>query len=188
MQDNNQRGRLSLYGADQTAPSGPVPPSVKRVGDIFDNPTFYLQGVDMKDIRQGADGDCWFLSTLAAMCSMEPANTLIERVCVARDEEVGVYGFVFFRDGEWESVVIDDKLYLMRPDYEDCDESERYKWEVNRVRINSEEDYRREFQSNSRALYYAQSSHPDETWVPLIEKAYAKIHGDYSAIEGGDLA
>ena len=25
----------------------------------------------------------------------------------------------------------------------------------------------------------------DETWLPLLEKAFAKAHGDYSAIEGG---
>ena len=187
VQDNNPAGRLELYGAGQplVQNSGPVPPCVKRIGDIFDNPRFFVEGVNAKDVRQGYDGDCWFLSSLAALCSMEPSRSLIERVCVARDEEVGVYGFVFFRDGEWITEVVDDKLYLRRADFEDSDEQERRIWEDNRIRINSEEEYRREFQSNSRALYYAQSTHPDETWVPLLEKAFAKAHGDYAAIDGG---
>ena len=185
--DNPSAGRLELYGLGQAPAqnSGPIPPCVKRIGDIFDNPRFYVEGVNAKDIRQGFDGDCWFLSSLAALCSMEPARNLIERVCVARDEEVGVYGFVLFRDGEWITEVVDDKLYLRRADFEDSDEQERRIWEDNRIRINSEEEYRKEFQSNSRALYYAQSSHPDETWVPLLEKAFAKAHGDYAAIDGG---
>lgn len=163
------------------------PPSVKRVGDIFDDPHFFVEGVSAKDIRQGSDSDCWFLSALATLCSMEPAQDLIERVCVARDEEVGVYGFVLYRDGEWISVIVDDKLYLRKADYEDSDQTVRAIWEDNRIRINSAAEYRKEFQSNSRALYYAQSTHPDETWVPLLEKAFAKAHGDYSAIEYGSV-
>jgi len=69
---------------------------------------------------------------------------LIEKVCVARDEKIGVYGFVFYRDGEWRSEIIDDKLYLTKPDY---DESwiERYFIE-DRIRIDSEEDYRKIYQ------------------------------------------
>jgi hypothetical protein len=45
--------------------------------------------------------------------------------------------------------------------------------------------YRRAFQSNSEALYFAQCENKHETWLPLLEKAYAKAHGDYAAIEGG---
>lgn len=31
---------------------------------------------------------------------------LIEKVCVARDEKVGVYGFIFLRDGVWKDVIV----------------------------------------------------------------------------------
>jgi Calpain family cysteine protease len=163
------------------------PPSVKRVGDIFDNPQFFVDGANAKDIRQGMDGDCWFLSALMAICNMSSTANLLTNLCVAWDQDVGVYGFVLFRDGEWISVIIDDKLYLRKPDYEDTDTQTRNIWEDNRIRINSAEAYRKEFQSNSRALYYAQSTDPNETWVPLIEKAFAKAHGDYGVIEAGSV-
>jgi hypothetical protein len=52
-------------------------------------------------------------------------------------------------------------------------------------RPDSEEKYRRTYQSNSEALYFAQCENKNETWLPLLEKAYAKAHGDYAAIEGG---
>ncbi|KAI9746078.1 MAG: hypothetical protein M1818_000759 [Claussenomyces sp. TS43310] len=163
------------------------PPSVKRLSDIFDAPEFFVEGANAKDIRQGIDGDCWFLSALAALCSLEPARHFINRICVKHDQDVGVYGFLLYRDGEWTSVIVDDKLYLRMADYEDTDEQTRRLWENNRIRVNSQEEYRKEFQTNSRALFYAQSTDPNETWVPLLEKAFAKAHGDYAAIEGGSV-
>lgn len=117
------------------------PGSVKRVGDIFEKPEFYKGGATAGDIRQGRDGDCWLMAALGTLGN-KPG--LIEKVCVARDEQIGVYGFVFHRDGEWISEIIDDKLYLTKPDY---DESwiERNLIE-DRQRINSEEDYRKIYQ------------------------------------------
>lgn len=184
-QNGGPVGNLVIYGPEQTARV--EPPSVKRVGDIFDNPQFFVDGASAKDIRQGREGDCWFLSALSTLCNLEPTEHLINKVCVARNQDVGVYGFVLYRDGEWTSVIIDDKLYLREPDFEFADRATRSAWEENRIRVNSVEEYRREFQSNSRSLYYAQSAHPDETWVPLIEKAFAKAHGDYGAISGGSV-
>ncbi|KAI8668408.1 Calpain catalytic domain-containing protein [Fusarium keratoplasticum] len=156
------------------------PQSVKRVGDIFDKPCFYIDGPTTSDIRQGRNGDCWLM---AALCTLSNKPGLIERLCVAHDQAVGVYGFVFYRDGEWISEIVDDYLYLTKPDY---DESylDRVLFD-NVERLDPEEAYRRIYQSNSGSLYFAQCQHPQETWLPLLEKCYAKAHGDYAAIEGG---
>lgn len=71
-----------------------APPWIKRVEDIFDKPQFFIDGATASDVHQGNGGDCWFL---AALMAISAKKELIEDVCVARDEKVGVYGFVFFR-------------------------------------------------------------------------------------------
>ena len=76
-----------------------------RITDLFDSITFFKEGSLSTDIEQGCLGDCWFLSALAAVASIP---NLLERICVEHDGLVGVYGFVFFRDGYWTDVIIDE--------------------------------------------------------------------------------
>jgi hypothetical protein len=45
--------------------------------------------------------------------------------------------------------------------------------------------YRKTYQTGSKALFFAQCKDQNETWVPLIEKAYAKAHGDFASLSGG---
>lgn len=76
--------------------------ALNRSKDIFESPKFYIDGINANDVRQGYVGDCWFLAAITAL-SGKPE--LLEKVCVARDEKVGVYGFVFYRGGylQWHS-------------------------------------------------------------------------------------
>ena len=185
-------GNVQPDSVQQATPAERLPACAKRVGDIFDSPKFYVHksGAHVQDFRQGAEGDCWFISSLGCLCVDTEFPKLIEKLCPAeaRDEKVGVYGFVFFRDGEWISEIIDDKLYLSAPDYDDCDDERRAVWDRSHSRLDPEvsrEEYRKTFQSGSDALFFGSCADPNETWVPLIEKAFAKAHGDYNAIDGG---
>ncbi|KAK0199249.1 hypothetical protein DFS33DRAFT_1278784, partial [Desarmillaria ectypa] len=104
---------------------------------------------------------------------------LVERFCVARDEKVGVYGFIFFRDNKWVDVVIDDLLYTSIPKFEELGGPEKQLYH------NDKALYNRSSRKGSATLYFARSGTDGETWVPLIEKAYAKLHGSYGALSGG---
>jgi hypothetical protein len=167
---NAVRNCLDKYRQDKT---GDKPGAVHRVDYIYEKPAFCIDGYSTGDIRQGALGNCWWVSAVATLCSREG---LIDRLCVARDEECGVYGFVFHRDGEWFSTVVDDNLYLKYPDFDSAP------YESSGVK---EREYKKFHQTGSRALYFAHCEDSNETWLPLLEKAYAKVHSDFDAIDGG---
>ncbi|KAL8692680.1 MAG: hypothetical protein Q9218_002353 [Villophora microphyllina] len=156
------------------------PRSVKRVEDIFENPQFHFNTLEANEVRQGRVGDCWFM---AAICALGNREDLLHKICVARDEKVGVYGFVFYRDGEWIHEVIDDKLYLVQEDLR-MSTSQKSNWE-HIEHPDRDEKYRQAMQTGSDALYFAKCRNPNATWLPLLQKAYAKAHGDYGSIIEG---
>src|ERR1700712_4145409 len=101
-------------------------------------------------------------------------------------------------DGEWISEVVDDRLALRH-----SGDERNYVTEY-LLRVNGdknvlttplsemaygiqtlEKEFRESLRKGSNALYFASCKDSNETWLPLLEKAYAKAHGDYQAIEGG---
>ena len=111
--------------------------------------------------------------------------TFAEQI-VARNERAGVYGFVFYRDGEWINEVIDDKLYIRVGDDDNLNVVRDWNKEAKEGTAlkHDPEKLKASLQRGCEALYFSHCK-SDETWLPLIEKAYAKAHGDYFAIEGG---
>ncbi|KAK1676245.1 calpain family cysteine protease [Colletotrichum godetiae] len=160
-------------------PSASVPKAVKRVHEIFEKPTF-LKNVNGGDVKQGSLGDCWLMATLTALANVEGG---IQRICVEYDTRIGIYGFVFYRDGEWIYSIIDDKLYLKSPCWDSPSMQRDLLQQIDREDV--ERVYRKTYQTGSKALFFAQCKDQNETWVPLIEKAYAKAHGDFASLAGG---
>ncbi|KAM5358030.1 hypothetical protein ACJZ2D_015669 [Fusarium nematophilum] len=170
---NNLRRYISED--DNIEPRPAKPGSVHRLPWIFENPQFTVGGFSSSDIKQGASGDCWWLAALATIAHRKD---LMKKICVARDEECGVYGFVFYRDGEWISTVVDDNLYLTEKDF--GQDTQIYDATGKKARL-----HKKQKQSGSEALFFAKCEDANETWLPLLEKAFAKVHGDYQALDGG---
>ncbi|CVL09310.1 uncharacterized protein FMAN_15476 [Fusarium mangiferae] len=134
------------------------PGSVHRVPWIFENPKFVANDF-ISDIKQGTCGNCWWL---AALASVRLRKQLMEKICVARDEDCAVYGFVFYRNGRWISTVVDDNLYLTEEDFN----QDIYDGTGKRAKL-----YKKQKQTGSEALFFSSCGGANETWVPRLEKA-----------------
>ncbi|KAK4150867.1 calpain-D [Chaetomidium leptoderma] len=173
------RSKFDLSMSTLMNPSAVVPKAVKRIHEVYEKPTF-LTNISGSDVKQGGLGDCWLMASLSGLANVKDG---IERICVEHDTRIGIYGFVFYRDGEWIYSIIDDKIFLKSPCWDSPSMQRDLLQQIDREDV--ERVYRKTYQTGSKALFFAQCKDQNETWVPLIEKAYAKAHGDYASLAGG---
>ena len=178
---SNKMGKSSIYFS--LAPKGQVDPSLiewYRIDEISKNPQFLCNTSDSSEVVQGALGDCWFISALAAISTKDHLirgefhESILEDGNIDNEETLmlssgvyppifhyfrtkGIYCFRFYKNFKWRYVVIDDRLPCMKV----IGKAKRPK------------------------VLYSKCRNTNEFWVSLIEKAYAKLHGCYEAIVSG---
>lgn len=120
----------------------------------------------------GGIGDCWFMSALAVVAErhdliaklfhVEPTGTVAQTSNV-----IGAYSIRLFLDGEWVSVIVDDALPVSSNPRRDA------------IAVN--------FNNFAFCRCGSAESGGQQLWASILEKAYAKAHGSYQAISGGEV-
>lgn len=120
-------------------------------------------GFSPEHVRQGGIGDCWFLSALAVIAER---SDLIEHIVITRPHLRldNKSEFRLFVDGDWQIIEVDNQL--------PC-KTKKTRGQKRKLGVEEEE-----------VLSFAKAFN-SMLWVPLLEKAYAKIHGSYASVSGG---
>lgn len=129
------------------------PKGAKRLTDLFPKCQLFVDGASADDILQGGVGDCFLIGAVSATAANNRQS--IERLFPSYSIEYGVHGVVFYKDGGWEWVIVDDFIA------------------TNQGR------------SGSSYPLYAAPGTPSEIWPCILEKAYAKLHFNWDMIDGG---
>ena len=177
------------YGAICFEPKYPDAPPIdmvvwKRPDEIFASPVkcrFLIEGATSNDVTQGNIGDCWIIGALNIISQHD--ELLVGKFKldadkidkIPTDEEAanmlsGIYPPIFHHFSKY-------GLYVMRF-------YKNFAWRY----VVVDDMLPCLAIDNELELFLGSSNTPGELWVPLVEKAYSKIHGAYQALISGDLS
>lgn len=121
-----------------------------------------LSGLELADGHRVVYGQAlenqWFLNALTMVAAEERQLDLLTSEFdrdVVEMRALGIYVFRFFKMHECYYVIVDDRIPCM------------------------------EMQDGKAIPFFARCANPNLFWVSLVEKAYAKLHGRYFALNGG---
>ena len=129
-------------------------------GNNLADPQLFVDGDEAGDVSEGSMDDAWFIGALAAVAAHPLA--LVQNLFVDEDEDAwareGRLACRFYKDGEWIEVPVDTKIPMkLKEKEETC------------------------------VPLYGRCRNPEEQWIQMVEKAYAKLHGTYNALSGGHV-
>jgi hypothetical protein len=179
---DQDKHRFSIY-MNGVAPKGALDPKMiewYKMEKIGDNPVFLDENADCNDVIQGSIGDCWFISALSVIATKPHLLRGEFNESILADGEIDdeegimlstgifppifhgfrqrkIFCFKFFKNFQWRYVIVDDRLPCSKI-YND---------------------------KQIPKLLYGKCRNENEFWVPLIEKAYAKLHGSYESLVSG---
>jgi hypothetical protein len=137
-----------------------VSTAINVVAGLFDG------GTDPDDVHVGKLNDAWLLSAISILAASGgvddgKVDALIDRLFITKQTSLtGAYALRLFKNAQWETVIVDDYFPVLAGG--DAAKS-----------------------SASAGAAFAHSRDFEELWVPLLEKAFAKYHGGYAALESG---
>jgi hypothetical protein len=143
-------------------------------------PVVVSDGFSFDDVVQGNVGDCYFISQLANMIEV-PA--LLDSVLVTAEvNDEGVFCVRLFVNGAWRHLFLDARMPAMKGVW--C-EAERDPATGGLTMYRGAPDA-----AGGRfpAPAGAHSATLSEMWPRLLEKAWARLHGSYPAIDGDAIA
>jgi len=147
--------QLLIKGDKKRVDEGSLQVKWMRPKEFTSEAKFIAEGMTRFDVIQGNAGDCWFL---AAAASLATNKRLMQRVVPQDQSFTQNYSGVF-------------RFVFWRYD--------RFEQVIIDDRLPVGVD------GNSNYLLYTKEGHDKDFWMPLLEKAYAKLNGGYHTIVGG---
>ena len=177
--ENDTKGSaLAMYCTGVPPPGYVKPDDVQwfRPEEITDKiPQFIDEGASSNDVKQGQLGDCWFIGALSVLATREDLLRGSLGNIMSESFEADQENALLFSKGVYPPLFQNYRkkgLFVFRF-FKD------FKWRYVIV------DDNLPCYKYTKKLIFGSCTDPHELWVPLIEKAYAKLHGCYESLISG---
>ncbi|CAG9329641.1 unnamed protein product [Blepharisma stoltei] len=177
--EQEKQGAFCLYWNGSPPSSNyPPPEEIKWLSpkEWLPNPCFFNDDISSNDVMQGSLGDCWFIGALSVLATKDELlrgsiTNLSSAKQITGENALGISNGVYppiFHNFSKKG------LYVIKF-FKDC----RWRWVIidDRLPVFSE--------IGEVKFIFGHCKDNNELWVSLIEKAYAKLHGCYEALNGG---
>lgn len=161
--------------ADEVAPEWLVSSGINVAAGLFDG------GTDPDDVRSGGRlDDSWLLSAISIVAASGGVDDgaidpLLDRIFVTKQTSLtGAYALRLYKNCQWHTIILDDFFPVAVPDGS----------QGNNTLAIAPLGSSTVGQPPQRKPVFACSRDAEEIWVALLEKAFAKYHGGYAALEG----